>query len=105
MGDAVPFPQRLDGFAFAGSRAFDRADALRADAAALRGLWPDARLLVLAGCGHVPQMEQPEATARAMLALWRDDAASSEGPGPRGGQDRAGRAATVDSDPCGSLVR
>ena len=35
MGDAVPFPQRLDGFAFAGSPAFYRADALRADAAAL----------------------------------------------------------------------
>mgnify|MGYP007086570088 CR=1 FL=1 len=52
MGDAVPFPQRLDGFAFAGSRAFDRADALRADAAALRGLWPDARLLVLDGEGR-----------------------------------------------------
>ena len=52
MGDAVPFPQRLDGFTFAGSRAFDRADALRADAAALRGLWPDARLLVLDGEGR-----------------------------------------------------
>ena len=52
MGDAVPFPQRLDGFAFAGSRACDRADALRADAAALRGLWPDARLLVLDGEGR-----------------------------------------------------
>ncbi len=34
--------------------------------------YPDSRLLVLAGCGHVPQMEEPEATARAMLALWSD---------------------------------
>ncbi len=42
--------------------------------------YPDARLLVLAGCGHVPQMEQPEATARAMLALWRDAAAEPPGP-------------------------
>jgi len=34
--------------------------------------YPDARLLVLAGCGHVPQMEEPEISARAMVALWRD---------------------------------
>lgn len=44
--------------------------------------YPDARLLVLAGCGHVPQMEQPEATARAMLALWRPDAACRRGGTP-----------------------
>lgn len=43
--------------------------------------YPDARLLVLAGCGHVPQMEEPEATARGILALWRDVAAAGE-PGP-----------------------
>lgn len=35
--------------------------------------FPDARLLVLAGCGHVPQLEEPEATARAMLAMWHSD--------------------------------
>lgn len=40
--------------------------------------YPDARLLVLAGCGHVPQMEEPVATARGMLALWRDVADSAE---------------------------
>ncbi len=34
--------------------------------------FPDTRLLVLAECGHVPQMEQPEQTARAMAALWQD---------------------------------
>lgn len=33
--------------------------------------YPDARLLVLAGCGHVPQLEEPEATARGMLGLWQ----------------------------------
>lgn len=44
--------------------------------------YPDAQLLVLAGCGHVPQMEQPEATARAMLAVWRSGAAASERTGP-----------------------
>ncbi|WP_353647649.1 alpha/beta hydrolase [Nakamurella sp. A5-74] len=31
-----------------------------------------SRLLVLAGCGHVAQMERPDATARAVLALWED---------------------------------
>lgn len=36
--------------------------------------YPDSRLLVLAGCGHVPQLEEPEATARAMIALWRESA-------------------------------
>lgn len=36
------------------------------------GAFPDSRLLVLAGCGHVPQMEEPEVTARAMMARWRD---------------------------------
>lgn len=43
--------------------------------------YPDGRLLVLAGCGHVPQMEEPAATARGMLALWRDVVAS-EPPQP-----------------------
>lgn len=33
-----------------------------------------ARLLVLSGCGHVAQMEQPMITARAILALWQDTA-------------------------------
>lgn len=33
--------------------------------------YADASLLVLAGCGHVPQLEEPAATARAVLALWR----------------------------------
>lgn len=44
--------------------------------------YPESRLLVLAGCGHVPQLEEPEATARAMLALWRDVAASEGSTGP-----------------------
>ncbi|WP_395725644.1 alpha/beta fold hydrolase [Nakamurella sp.] len=44
--------------------------------------YPDSRLLVLAGCGHVPQMEEPEATARGMIAHWRD--AAAERPGPAG---------------------
>lgn len=34
----------------------------------------DARLLVLPGCGHVAQMEQPAITARAVLGLWEDAA-------------------------------
>jgi pimeloyl-ACP methyl ester carboxylesterase len=43
--------------------------------------YPDARLLVLAGCGHVPQMEEPECTARAILARWRDAANTDSDPG------------------------
>lgn len=44
--------------------------------------YPDARLLVIAGCGHVPQMEEPETTARGMLAHWLD--AETRGPDPVG---------------------
>jgi pimeloyl-ACP methyl ester carboxylesterase len=47
--------------------------------------YPDARLLVLPGCGHVPQMEEPEATARAMLGLWRRGPAVPDRPGPGAG--------------------
>ena len=42
----MPIPASLDGFAFAAT-SLDRADPLRGDAERLRGLWPDARLLVL----------------------------------------------------------
>jgi len=42
----VRAPAPLDGFAF-GSALLDRSDALRGDAEALRGLWPEARLIVL----------------------------------------------------------
>ena len=44
-------PDTLQAFAFQSTR-LDRADALRGDAAALRGLWPDARLIVLDGEGR-----------------------------------------------------
>jgi pimeloyl-ACP methyl ester carboxylesterase len=37
----------------------------------------DHRLLVIAGSGHVSQMERPEECARAMLALW-DTPASAD---------------------------
>ena len=47
----MPVPTPLQDFAFAGSP-LDRADVLRGDAAALRALWPGARLLVLDGQGH-----------------------------------------------------
>ncbi len=40
--------------------------------------FPDARLLVLDGVGHVAQMEQPELVARAFLGLLEDLAVSSE---------------------------
>lgn len=57
--------------------------------------FPDARLLVLAGRGHVAQMEDPETTARAMLARWRDAHAEDGSP----------RAAPVsDAPPNGSLA-
>lgn len=40
--------------------------------------FPQARLLILPGCGHVAQMERPEETARAIIALFED--AGSAGP-------------------------
>jgi len=42
----MPSPAPVDGFAFSAAT-LDRADALRGDAEALRGLWPDAGLIVL----------------------------------------------------------
>lgn len=46
----------------------------------------NSRLLVIAGCGHVAQMEAPETTARAVLALWQDaDGRRADGvPGGQG---------------------
>jgi pimeloyl-ACP methyl ester carboxylesterase len=77
--------------------------------------YPQARLLVLAECGHVPQMEDPFSTARAIIGLWRDhpdnpaDLASASRFVGRAGsarldQDRAGRAAPTRSDAYGNLV-
>jgi pimeloyl-ACP methyl ester carboxylesterase len=43
----------------------------------------DARLLVLAGAGHVAQMERPAETARAMMAMW---AATPGAPRPTAGR-------------------
>ena len=42
--------------------------------------FPDARLLVLPGLGHVAQMEDPRTTARAVLGLWRET--STDGARP-----------------------
>lgn len=42
--------------------------------------YPESRLLVIPECGHVPQMEAPEVTARAVAAHWRD--AERRGAGP-----------------------
>ncbi len=41
--------------------------------------FPDSRLLVMAGVGHVAQMERPETVARAFLALRADAAARGSG--------------------------
>ncbi|MEJ7649106.1 MAG: alpha/beta hydrolase [Nakamurella sp.] len=52
-------------------------------APATAAAFQQSRLLVLAGCGHVAQMERPDATARAVLALWEDvdtDAADAGEP-------------------------
>jgi pimeloyl-ACP methyl ester carboxylesterase len=65
--------------------------------------YPHSRLLVIAGCGHVPQMEEPETTARAMLARWREAAADS-GTSGLDEQDQAGRAVAVDAGGYGNLV-
>ena len=46
-------------------------------------LFPDGRLLVIAGSGHVAQMEHPGPTAAAVAALWEDaDAAPRIGRHP-----------------------
>jgi pimeloyl-ACP methyl ester carboxylesterase len=42
---------------------------------------PDSRLIVIPGIGHVAQMEDPQTTARAVLALLEDAAADRVGPG------------------------
>jgi len=41
--------------------------------------FPRADLLVLPGCGHVAQMEDPQTTARGVLALWERTAADNVG--------------------------
>ncbi len=41
-------------------------------AAPTAATFADSRLLVLRGLGHVAQMEDPQTTARAAVALWRD---------------------------------
>jgi pimeloyl-ACP methyl ester carboxylesterase len=65
----------------------------------------DARLLVLAECGHVPQMEQPEPTARAIAALWRSvEACVGEPESTVPNHDRSGRAAADGAGPYGNLV-
>ncbi len=42
--------------------------------------FPNGRLLVLPGRGHVSQMEDPVTTARAILALWQDAEGSRQVP-------------------------
>ena len=43
--------------------------------------FPEAELLVLPGCGHVAQMEDPQTTARGVLALWERTADNVGGQG------------------------
>ncbi len=59
----------------------------------------DAQLLVLAGCGHVPQMEQPLFTAQAIAGHWRRSADRSAGGGAEGLADPQSRAAGVERAP------
>ncbi len=56
--------------------------------------YPRSRLLVLAGCGHVPQLEEPESTARAVAVLWRD-VENMDGENPVVGADREERPRAV----------
>jgi pimeloyl-ACP methyl ester carboxylesterase len=42
-------------------------------------LFPAGRLLIIAGSGHVAQMEHPELTAAAVQALWEDATAATPG--------------------------
>jgi pimeloyl-ACP methyl ester carboxylesterase len=85
----------------------------------------DSRLLVLPECGHVAQMEDPEATARGILSLWQRaegqrvaaQVVQGQQTGPQTGKprtdgpldpltdhDQAGRAAPVGSARYGNLV-
>lgn len=41
--------------------------------------FPRAELLILPGCGHVAQMEDPQTTARGVLALWERTVAGDGG--------------------------
>lgn len=80
----MPDPALLDGFAFAAAP-LDRADALRGDAEALRGLWADARLLVLDGEGRAAA-----AADGALLGLRGGDFGGGPGTAVFLGRSRAG---------------
>ncbi len=80
----MPDPVALDGFAFA-TAPLDRADALRGDAEALRGLWAGARLLVLDGEGRAAA-----AADGALLALHGGDFGGGPGTAVFLGRSRAG---------------
>jgi len=69
--------------------------------------YPRATLLVLAGCGHVAQLEDPWSTARGILGLWREAEAGSTTSARRAGTSarRAGTSATVDQDRVGRAAQ
>ncbi len=56
----------------------------------------DAELLVLAGCGHVPQMEQPLSTAQAIAGHWTRAVERPVDPDVQVPTDRRGLAAGVE---------
>lgn len=63
----------------------------------------DAELLVLAGCGHVPQMEQPLPTARAIAGHWRASATTRNIGAGRAAAFAAGAPCPNPFDSCGNL--
>lgn len=65
----------------------------------------DSRLLVLAGSGHVSQMERPVECARAMLALWDTAVAGKPGPQPQSQSERASGAPRAQSPQAVALWR
>ncbi len=68
--------------------------------------YPRAELLVLAGCGHVAQIEEPLATALGVAELW-DGKYDAEGPGDAMRADAATSSRMDDvnaGDPAGRAV-
>jgi hypothetical protein len=58
-----------------------------------------AELLILPGCGHVAQMEDPQTTARGVLALWERTVAGDggmDGGSGSGGDGGSGADVAVD---------
>ena len=67
--------------------------------------FPRAELLILPGCGHVAQMEDPQTTARGVLALWEGNVADGSGAvGDAVGGSAAGAVGDADGGVSGDAT-